>query len=415
MKKTFLRISAASIALCIATFSAYSNTPVTCVSYQARITDATGMPLVNAGVRLKVSFIQDTLGATAYIEEQLVQTDAAGMLNASIGCGKALFGRFDALDWGAHTYFLKVEIDPKGGTDFTALSETKILTVPTAIWASHSSDWVKMDTLLTNANTSGLRIRSEFWLQAANEQVFARLGKGASYVGLDGGNFGVGKTPGAARLDIKGQLSGSSTMIAMRCNTAVQDPWITSYDENDNRMWVLNMGDRSENDQFGLYYQGAGKYLFKVTKDGLTIVDKLQITGGDVAEARHPVAGQRLQPGMVVVFDEASPGKIRMTTRAYDKKVAGVISGAGDKYFAGLCLLQEELANGALPLAQIGTVEVWCVGPVAVGDLLTTSDVPGYAMAVGKPLKGIGATIGKATTSLKKGARGLVEMQIEKH
>jgi hypothetical protein len=64
---------------------------------------------------------------------------------------------------------------------------------------------------------------------------------------------------------------------------------------------------------------------------------------------------------------------------------------------------------------QVGSVEVLCVGPVAVGDLLTTSSVPGYAMAVRKPLKGIGAAIGKATTTLKKGERGLVEMQVEKH
>ena len=89
-------------------------------------------------------------------------------------------------------------------------------------------------------------------------------------------------------------------------------------------------------------------------------------------------------------------------------------SGAG-KYFAGVCLLQEELARGAAPVAQVGSVEVWCVGPVEVGDLLTTSEVPGHAMAISDPLRGIGCTIGKAVTALKAGERGLVEMQVEKH
>lgn len=164
---------------------------------------------------------------------------------------------------------------------------------------------------------------------------------------------------------------------------------------------------------------GSIKSGYLVVDGSADVKDKLScknltITGGDVAEARHPAAKQQIQPGMVVIFDEKEQGKIRTTNRAYDKKVAGVISGAG-KYFAGVCLLQEELAKGAFPLAQVGTVEVLCVGPVAVGDLLTTSSVPGYAMAVRKPLKGIGAAIGKATTTLKKGERGLVEIQVEKH
>jgi len=116
----------------------------------------------------------------------------------------------------------------------------------------------------------------------------------------------------------------------------------------------------------------------------------------------------------VVVFDETQQGKIRLTAKPYDKKVAGVISGAG-KYFAGVCLLQEELSKGALPIAQVGTVEVLCVGPVEVGDMLTSSEVAGHAMAVTDPLRSIGCTIGKAVTSLKAGERGLVEMQVEKH
>jgi len=60
-------------------------------------------------------------------------------------------------------------------------------------------------------------------------------------------------------------------------------------------------------------------------------------------------------------------------------------------------------------------LEVLCIGPVEVGDLLTNSEVSGHVMAVTDPLRGIGCTIGKATTSLKKGEKRLVEMQIEQH
>ena len=77
--------------------------------------------------------------------------------------------------------------------------------------------------------------------------------------------------------------------------------------------------------------------------------------------------------------------------------------------------MQEELQKGAMPIAQIGTVEVLTIGPVEVGDLLTTSEIEGYAKVATDAIRGIGCVIGKATTTLKEGERGLVEMQIEKH
>jgi hypothetical protein len=140
----------------------------------------------------------------------------------------------------------------------------------------------------------------------------------------------------------------------------------------------------------------------------------VEVRGGDVAEARHSTTGEQLPKGSVVVFDEKEKGKVRLTNKPYDRKVAGVISGAG-KYYAGVTLLQEELQRGAIPVAQIGTVEVLTIGPVEVGDLLTTSEVEGYAKVATNMKKAFGSIIGKATTTLKKGERGLVEMQIEKH
>jgi hypothetical protein len=139
-----------------------------------------------------------------------------------------------------------------------------------------------------------------------------------------------------------------------------------------------------------------------------------EFTGGDIGEARFSTTGEQLPKGSVVVFDEIEQSKIRLTSKPYDKKVAGVISGAG-KYDVAITLLQEKLKKGAMPVAQIGTVEVFTIGPVEVGDLLTTSEVEGYAKVATDAIRGIGCVIGKATTTLKEGERGLVEMQIEKH
>lgn len=145
--------------------------------------------------------------------------------------------------------------------------------------------------------------------------------------------------------------------------------------------------------------------------DGRITTQELQITGGsdlseqfDVARYLNPV------PGMLVSIDPKQPGKLTVCTRAYDKKVAGIISGAGGIKTGMMMGQRGTEADGALPVALTG--RVYCMadayhGAIEPGNMLTTSDVPGHAMKVTDHTKATGAIIGKAMTSLKEG-KGLV-------
>lgn len=145
-----------------------------------------------------------------------------------------------------------------------------------------------------------------------------------------------------------------------------------------------------------------------------TIVNALEIRGGaDLAESYDvaPAEGQAAAPGMVVAIDPERVGRLRVASRAYDRRVAGVVSGA-DGVKPGLVLGQKEsVATGRLPIANVG--RVWCYcdagagGPIVPGDLLTTSPTPGHAMAVTDFARSQGAVLGKAMSELKQG-RGLV-------
>lgn len=142
------------------------------------------------------------------------------------------------------------------------------------------------------------------------------------------------------------------------------------------------------------------------------IVDELQIKGGaDFAEYFDvaPAGDAAPEAGMLVSIDEAHPGKLVVSSRAADKKVAGVISGAGGVR-PGLMMGQGgSVASGAHPVAITGRVFVKADASrraIAPGDLLTTSDVPGYAMRAGKSSRG--AVIGKAMSGLARGRRGEV-------
>lgn len=108
-------------------------------------------------------------------------------------------------------------------------------------------------------------------------------------------------------------------------------------------------------------------------------------------------------PGTVVVIDEG--GALRESEGAYDKKVAGVVSGAGE-YRHGLVLDKRSSKEGRIPVALVG--KVYCkvdaqYSPIEVGDLLTTSPTPGHAMKAWEPRKAFGSVIGKALRPLTKG------------
>jgi hypothetical protein len=111
------------------------------------------------------------------------------------------------------------------------------------------------------------------------------------------------------------------------------------------------------------------------------------------------------------VLDDA--GKLRQSMLPYDRRVVGIISGAGN-YNPGIVLNSREDQRNSLPLALTG--RVYCkvdatIGAIGVGDLLTSSTTPGHAMRADDPNRAFGAVIGKALRPLASG-RGLVPVLV---
>ena len=122
-----------------------------------------------------------------------------------------------------------------------------------------------------------------------------------------------------------------------------------------------------------------------------------------------------VQPGMVVVIDPREPGALRLSYEPYDRKVAGIISGANG-LAPGMLMkaVPRTTAPGDQNVALTGRVWCWCdataeggAGPIEPGDLLTTSRTVGHAMKTTPEINAHGAVIGKAMTSLPEG-RGMV-------
>ncbi|MEP7337364.1 MAG: hypothetical protein ABI977_06430 [Acidobacteriota bacterium] len=231
------------------------------------------------------------------------------------------------------------------------------------------------------------------------------------------GNVGIGTVTPASKLHVESagfaELSIRSTneRAILSLNNGLNPQGYT---------WTLESGvGGTFPSLFGIYNRNVNKPGLTIDGSLLVSVKALQITGGaDFAEnfdvnTKKQAGKQSLpevQPGMVVAIDPANPGKLSVSRRAYDHRVAGIISGAGGVK-PGMTMGQEQtLADGKHPVALSGRVYAWVDatrGAIRPGDLLTTSATPGHAMKASNAAKAQGAIIGKAMTGLKSG-KGLV-------
>lgn len=156
----------------------------------------------------------------------------------------------------------------------------------------------------------------------------------------------------------------------------------------------------------------AGFFVGNVWITGeLGVGGSVWLDKADFAEDFDVVDGALAEPGTVMVMDE--DGVLAPSGRAYDRRVAGVISGAGE-FKPGVILDKRQTAFARRPVALLG--KVYCkataeAGAIEVGDMLTTSSMPGHAMKADDAMRAFGAVIGKALGRLESGT-GLVPILV---
>jgi hypothetical protein len=161
----------------------------------------------------------------------------------------------------------------------------------------------------------------------------------------------------------------------------------------------------------GVGVRGKGGVLAGLFEGDMEVTDDIRLTNADCAEEFDICETEQIEPGTVMVLGEE--GVLYPSQQAYDKRVAGVVSGAGD-YKPGIVLDKQQSSSTRKPIALLG--KVYCkvdaqYGAIEVGDRLATSPTPGHAMKADDPLKASGTVIGKALRPLAEG-RGLVPILI---
>ncbi len=130
MKKIYL-----SFIVCIASIAILAQSPQS-FKYQTVLRNASNQPIPNQAVGLKISILQGSATGTAlYVETHATTTNALGIVNLDIGNGTPLSGNFSAINWGSNPHFVKIELDPAGGTVYQNMGTSQLLSVPYALHA----------------------------------------------------------------------------------------------------------------------------------------------------------------------------------------------------------------------------------------------------------------------------------------
>jgi hypothetical protein len=153
----------------------------------------------------------------------------------------------------------------------------------------------------------------------------------------------------------------------------------------------------------GAAIYGKGGRVAGYFEGDVEVTGDIRLTNADCAEDFSIGNGAHVDPGTVMVLGEGD--SLFPSQDAYDKRVAGVVSGAGD-YKPGIVLDKQQSTTGRQPIALLG--KVFCkvdarYGAIEVGDLLTTSPLAGHAMKASNPKKAFGSVIGKALRPLREG------------
>lgn len=173
------------------------------------------------------------------------------------------------------------------------------------------------------------------------------------------------------------------------------------------RSGVAGIHQGNGNGVYGRSAQGYAGYF-----DGnVHVTGNVSSRGADCAEDFDVESSEPMEPGTVVVAQET--GKLERSRDPYDRKVVGVVSGAGD-HVPGMIFDRTATDGHRVPVALLG--KVYCKvdatrSPISVGDLLTTSATAGHAMKADDPVRSFGSVIGKALQPQTAGT-GLIRILV---
>lgn len=204
------------------------------MTYQSVIRNSSNALVASMPVGIQLSVLQgNDPGIAVYVETQTATTNANGLLSLQIGTGSATTGTFSQIDWANGPYFIKTEIDPTGGSNYSITGTQQLASVPYALYAAKSGDATTMGAISDSPSANGGTITNGALSLAPADatnggvvttgaQTFAGDKIFSSDVVINGTPFGTKGTPGNIAIGTNaGQTTQGLNAVAMGTNAGV--------------------------------------------------------------------------------------------------------------------------------------------------------------------------------------------------
>ena len=103
------------------------------INFQGVARGANGTIIASAKISLRLSIIAKSANGTPeYVETRIANTNAQGIFSIVLGDTSIVssVGSFKNINWKEGQKFLKVEMDPTGGTNYVSMGTTQLQNVP---------------------------------------------------------------------------------------------------------------------------------------------------------------------------------------------------------------------------------------------------------------------------------------------
>ncbi len=250
---------------CIKVFSQNPAPPL--INYQGVARNVAGLPITGQNIGIFFEFLQGSpTGSVSYSEPHTVGTNSLGLFATQIGKTNSLIG----FNWQNGPYFLKISIDPTGGSSYTFLGIQQLVSVPYALYAekagngalptatlngttlrynSGNSNWV-IDTNIVN-NGNRVWVGNRLNIQRNKFQSITINNNDSSAI------FGLHTAAQANYAGVRGIANGGSAPSGTNTGVGIFGGHFIGYNSSGTGMGVLGQGFSASSNGIGLMGIGS--------------------------------------------------------------------------------------------------------------------------------------------------------------
>ena len=205
------------------------------MSFQAVLRDSNDNLIPNTNVGIRLSILQGSpTGVSIYTELHSVNTNANSLISLKFGDGTIVLGSIDGVDWGGGSYFLKTEVDPAGGSNYTIVITSPFLSVPYALHAntadSLTNSLQELDPLFAQSLASGITsLDTTYWNSKLDIEKDSSVTNEIQFISKTGTTVTLSHGGGTFQDSIRNFIAGDGITISGDTIAAIPGTGNTHY------------------------------------------------------------------------------------------------------------------------------------------------------------------------------------------